>query len=165
MAISLACDPRNRAMLEQLLPWAVAVLCALALTCLVAARALARWRRRLHGHRRWVRAAAGEVEAEDLLAEHGFAILDRQAGLVWSIECDGEPHPVELRADLLVERAGRRFVAEVKTGVSAPLLTNAATRRQLLEYCVAYEVDSVLLVDVEAQAVREITFRASGGSR
>ncbi len=164
MAISLACDAR-RAVLEHVLPWALATLCALVLTVLLAARALARWRSRALARRRWARAAAGEVEAEDLLAERGFAVLDRQAGLVWSIECDGEPHPVELRADLLVERDGRRYVAEVKTGATAPLLTNAATRRQLLEYCVAYEVDSVLLVDIEAQAVREITFRLGESSR
>ena len=152
-------------MFDHVLPWAVASLCALALVFLVVARAVSRWRSRALARRRWTRAAAGEVEAEDLLAEQGFAILDRQAGLVWAIECDGEPHPVELRADLLVERDGRRYVAEVKTGISAPLLTNAATRRQLLEYCVAYQVDSVLLVDIDAQAIREVTFgRLSGGS-
>ena len=139
-------------MFDHVLPWAVA-------------RAVSRWRSRALARRRWTRAAAGEVEAEELLAEQGFAVVDRQAGLVWAIECDGEPHPVELRADLLVERDGRRYVAEVKTGISAPLLTNAATRRQLLEYCVAYQVDSVLLVDVDAQAIREVTFgRLSGGS-
>jgi hypothetical protein len=163
VAISLACDAR-RAVLEQVLPWAVAALCALVLTLLLAARALAHRRSRALARRRWQRAAAGEVEAEDLLAQRGFAVLDRQAGLVWSIDCDGEPHPVELRADLLVERDGRRYVAEVKTGATAPLLTNAATRRQLLEYCVAYQVDSVLLVDIEEQAVREITFPLSAGS-
>ena len=152
-------------MFHHVLPWAVASLCALALIVLVLTRAVSRWRSRALARRRWTRAAAGEVEAEDLLAEQGFAILDRQAGLVWAIECDGEPHPVELRADLLVERDGRRYVAEVKIGISAPLLTNAATRRQLLEYCVAYQVDSVLLVDVDAQAIREVTFgRLSGGS-
>jgi PD-(D/E)XK nuclease superfamily protein len=163
VAISLACDAAS-AMLERLLPWVVAALCALALAVLVATRALARWRSRALVRRRWTRAVVGEVEAEDLLAERGFAVVDRQAGLIWEIECDGQPHPVELRADLLVERDGRRYVAEVKTGATAPLLTHAATRRQLLEYCVAYQVDSVLLVDVEAQAVREITFRVSGGS-
>ncbi len=149
-------------MVEHVLAWVIAFVCALALVCLLAARALGRRRSRSLARRRWARAAAGEALAEDLLAERGFAIVLRQAGLVWSIECDGEPHPVELRADLLVERDGRRYVAEVKTGASAPLLTNAATRRQLLEYCVAYQVDSVLLVDVEAQAVREVTFRFSG---
>jgi hypothetical protein len=152
-------------MFDHVLPWAVASLCALALIVLLVARAVSRWRSRALARRRWTRAAAGEIEAEELLAEQGFAVLDRQAGLVWAIECDGEPHPVELRADLLVERDGRRYVAEVKTGISAPLLTNAATRRQLLEYCVAYQVDSVLLVDIDAQAIREVTFgRLSGGS-
>lgn len=164
MAISLACDARHP-MFQHALPWAIAALCALALAVLLAARALARQRSRSIARRRSARAIAGEREAEDLLADCGFAILDRQAGLVWSIECDGEPHPVELRADLLVERDGRRYVAEVKTGLSAPLLTNAATRRQLLEYCVAYQVDSVLLVDIDSQAIREVTFRFfSGGS-
>jgi hypothetical protein len=144
------------------LSWVIAISCALALTVLVLVRALARWRSRLAARRRSRRAFAGELEAEALLAERGFAVLDRQSGLSWAIECDGIPHPVELRADLLVERDGRRYVAEVKTGASAPLLTNAATRRQLLEYCVAYQVESVLLVDVEAGAVREVTFFSEG---
>ena len=146
-------------MFQHALPWVVAALCALALVLLLAARALARRRSRTLARRRSARAIAGEREAEDLLAGCGFAILDRQAQLLWSIDCDGEPHPVELRADLLVERDGRRYVAEVKTGISAPLLTNAATRRQLLEYCIAYQVDSVLLVDIDEQAIREVSFR------
>jgi Holliday junction resolvase-like predicted endonuclease len=112
----------------------------------------------VRAHRRSDRSIAGEIEAERLLERRGYRILARQPGLEWGIACDGEDLPVELRADLLVERRGRRYVAEVKTGVSAPLLTNAATRRQLLEYCVAYEVESVLLVDVEEQRVREISF-------
>src|SRR5262245_8563416 len=116
------------------------------------------WRARVAARRRSARALRGEVEAERLLTRLGFEVLARQVGLEWAIACDGEDHPVELRADLLVERGGRRYVAEVKTGVSAPLLTNAATRRQLLEYYIAYQVDSVLLVDIEAGCVREISF-------
>ncbi len=122
---------------------------------------LGRWRRyQASGlaKRRADRSIAGEVEAERLLARLGYQVIARQVGLEWAIACDGEDHPVELRADLLVERRGRRYVAEVKTGLSAPLLTNAATRRQLLEYCVAYEVESVLLVNVEEDRVCEISF-------
>jgi hypothetical protein len=116
------------------------------------------WRASLVARQRGARAVQGERDAERLLARLGYAIVDRQVGLDWAIACDGEDHLVELRADLLVERDGRRYVAEVKTGLSAPLLTNAATRRQLLEYCVAYQVDSVLLVDVEEGSVREVSF-------
>jgi hypothetical protein len=117
-----------------------------------------RWRGSAVARRRIERALRGESDAERLLERLGFAVLARQVGLEWAIACDGEDHVVELRADLVVERDGQRYVAEVKTGGSAPLLTNAATRRQLLEYCVAYDVDSVLLVDVEAGRVFEVSF-------
>jgi hypothetical protein len=143
---------------ESALAWSLAALCAAALLFLAVARALARWAGRRTARRRGARAVRGEREAEGLLHQLGYEVLERQAALAWSIECDGEAHPVQLRADLLVERAGRRYVAEVKTGTTAPLLTNAATRRQLLEYCVAYQVDSVLLVDIEASEVREVRF-------
>ncbi len=131
---------------------------ALALVILALLGRWRRWRGSVRAQRRSARSLAGELEAERLLARLGFQVVARQVGLEWAIACDGEDHPVELRADLLVERRGRRYVAEVKTGISAPLLTNAATRRQLLEYCVAYDVESVLLVDVEEERVREISF-------
>jgi hypothetical protein len=139
---------------------ALAALAALllALLALAAARRWRAWRGSARARQRSARALRGEREAEQLLARLGFDVVARQVGLEWVIACDGEDHLVELRADLLVERDGRRYVAEVKTGVSAPLLTNAATRRQLLEYCIAYEVDSVLLVDIEAGCVREVSF-------
>lgn len=122
------------------------------------ARAWDRWRASRRARRRSARAQRGESDAEALLGELGYRVLGRQVSLTWAIECDGEPHEALLRADLVVEREGRRYIAEVKTGAKAPQLTNAATRRQLLEYCVAYQVDSVLLVDVEADQVREVRF-------
>jgi hypothetical protein len=143
---------------EAALGWWVAALCTAALLWLIAGRAFARARARRTARRRGARAVRGERAAENLLADLGFTVLSRQAGLSWTIECDGQPYPVELRADLLVERGGQRYVAEVKTGAQAPRLENAATRRQLLEYAIAYRVDSVLLVEVESDAVREIRF-------
>jgi hypothetical protein len=116
------------------------------------------WRASAYARRRSARSLRGEEAAERLLARRGYTVLDRQVCLDWAIACDGEDHLVELRADLLVERDGRHYIAEVKTGDAAPLITNASTRRQLLEYCIAYQVDSVLLVDVEANSVCEISF-------
>ena len=63
-----------------------------------------------------------------------------------------------MRADLIVSRAGRRYVAEVKTGAVAPDVRHAPTRRQLLEYQHAYRADGVLLVAPEAGTVREVLF-------
>jgi hypothetical protein len=107
---------------------------------------------------RAARALAGEAAAEALLAEAGYAVTARQARRAWELRVDGEAIEIELRCDLLAEADGRTFVAEVKTGAAAPRLDTAATRRQLLEYQVAYGVDGVLLVDAEAGAVRRVDF-------
>jgi hypothetical protein len=120
-----------------------------------------RVRRRLasrRARRRSRRALVGESAAEHLLARAGYDVVDRQVALTWWIRCDDVDHAVELRADLLVERGGLAFVAEVKTGEAAPRLTTAATRRQLLEYRVAYGVDGVLLVDADRGTIQRVEF-------
>ena len=63
-----------------------------------------------------------------------------------------------MRADFVVVRRGRRYVAEVKTGQAAPDIAAPATRRQLLEYRCAFGVDGVLLVDAEAGRVHAVDF-------
>lgn len=52
----------------------------------------------------------------------------------------------------------------MKTGKLAPRLDHAATRRQLLEYRVAFGVDGVLLVDAEAERVTVVELGALGAS-
>ena len=75
---------------------------------------------------------------------------------------DGTWTEVELRADFLCSRNGRRFVADAKTGRDATGVGCAATRRQLLEYRLAYPVDGVLLVDAERDQVLRVEFEAPG---
>ena len=111
--------------------------------------------------RRWTvqararRAVDGELRAEPMLRQAGYEEIDRQVRGGWTVYSDGEPLAIGLRADLLVmrRRDARRYVAEVKTGRLAPRLDHAATRRQLLEYRMAFGVDGVLLVDAEAGRV------------
>ena len=123
-----------------------------------------------HLARRWTirararRAVEGELRAEPMLRAAGYEVLERQARGGWTVYADGEPLEIGLRADLLVARAGRRYVAEVKTGKLAPRLDHAATRRQLLEYRVAFGVDGVLLVDAEAERVTVVELGALGAS-
>lgn len=140
--------------------WAVLAIVALAgaLVALVLTR-LARgfcgsWRAK----RRAARAGVGEDAAAALLRRAGFRIVARQARTSWAPLVDGKPHETELRADYLVEARGELLVAEVKTGEAAPRLTTAATRRQLLEYHVAFAADGVLLVCPERGAIHRIEF-------
>lgn len=150
---------RLSAIPPELLVAALAV--ALLLVAVQSARlALTRWlpRRRIEAAR--AAGADGEARAEPLLRELGYAIVARQAPTTYELSVDGEPCVVALRADFLVERGGRRFVAEVKTGRAAPRVETPATRRQLLEYRVAFDVDGVLLVDVDAGRVHALGFPA-----
>ena len=122
---------------------------------------LSKLRQRLAIGRRQLRALDGERAAAHLLRAHGFAIDDAQVTHHYVLRCDGHPHTVQLRADYLVRRDGQRYIAEVKTGCDAPSLTNAATRRQLLEYAHAYDVDGVLLVDMAAGQIHHVAFPSS----
>lgn len=141
-----------------MLPWWVVALVGLALVALALwlRRAWVRWRIRA----RMSRAAWGEDRAAVLLARRGYAILARQHVTRWAVHVDGAPIEVTLRADYLVARGDRRFVAEVKTGHVAPRVETAATRRQLLEYSFAFGANGVLLVDAEQGRVMEVVFAA-----
>lgn len=108
--------------------------------------------------RRADRALRGEDAAVDLLERAGYRIEARQVGTRWPIRVGGEEVEIALRADYLVRRGGRRWVAEVKTGEQAPSLSHAPTRRQILEYRHAFDVDGALLVEPERGAVTEVHF-------
>lgn len=158
-------------MLERL-PWADVpawLILVVVLAGLLALQTLSLWWLRgkpARVHReRMRRAVRAEKQAERLLRKQGFRILDRQVEGGWAWDVDGERHRARLRADLLVTRAGRRYVAEVKSGSEAPSASAPATRRQLLEYRLAYNVDGVLLVDMEEHRLREVRFFLPATSR
>jgi hypothetical protein len=112
--------------------------------------------RRAAAHARSARAGEGEEGAFALLRRAGYDVLERQAEGEWTVRADGQPVTFGLRADYLVAREGRRYVAEVKTGRLAPRLSHAPTRRQLLEYGAAFDVQGVLLVDADAESVTHV---------
>ena len=119
------------------------------------------WLRQKSGRkarRRSNRAVQGEHEAEMFLKQRGFKILDRQLRRQHSMLIDGEQVSFEVRADLLVRKRFKTYIAEVKTGQLAPDPSAAQTRRQLLEYSLIFQEYGLLLVDMESKLIREITF-------
>ncbi|MBP9086783.1 MAG: hypothetical protein KBG15_11730 [Kofleriaceae bacterium] len=113
-----------------------------------------------HAINRAARAQSGESSSEGQLHSAGFEILQRQAHAIWAPRINGVAEPFELRADFLVQDIETQeiLVAEVKTGELAPELSTAATRRQLLEYQLAFGVAAVLLVWPERQQILRIEF-------
>lgn len=103
-------------------------------------------------------AQAGEGAAEALLEAEGYTVLDRQVPVQGRMRLDGEEATFSVRLDLEVERSGRLYVAEVKTGTLAPDPTLAATRRQLREYAALLPDHGLLLVDMESETITEVDF-------
>jgi hypothetical protein len=123
------------------------------------------WVRGARRHRilgRVTRAGIGEARAADHLVSLGFEILGAQVATDYPVTVDGKETQVSVRADYVVRRGEARYVVEVKTGSVAPRIETSATRRQLLEYRVAFDVDGVLLLDAEAGRLHEITFPGVG---
>lgn len=120
---------------------------------------VARVRKRLAGRRHQRGGARSERRAERLLSREGFTILERHPEARWSLWVDGRRVDVRSQADLLVRRRGKRFVAEVKAGVHGTDPTKAATRRQLLEYARAFDVDGLVFVDMRSERIHLIAFQ------
>jgi len=138
----------------------VFVLCLiLLLACgLLAGLALAR--------RKLVRRAAtsralgrrGRDRALKLLRRHGFEVLDEEVTAPGLVQVDSRLEEYTVRADALVRRKRRVYVAEFKGGPSSASIHNRATRRQLLEYACVFGTDGVLLVDADAGRVHYVRF-------
>lgn len=134
----------------------------LTIAALLAGAAIAFVARALFGSirlkRRFARGARAEEKAAALAVRRGYRILGTQVPGEVTVRVDGEARPVRVRADMLLARGFRRFIAEVKSGAVAPDPTSSATRRQLLEYTHAFEADGLLLFDMERGRIHEIRF-------
>ena len=143
--------------------WLSGALLVAAVSVWLASR-LRRWSLRRSLQRRAARAQRAERRAAGLLEARGFEVLGRQVRRTWTLSADGEEVPFTLIADYLVQGRGRRWVAEVKTGEWALDLRHGPTRRQLLEYRQAFDVEGVLLVDAEGQTLRSVEFQQGPSS-
>lgn len=138
------------------------ILWVLVVVAFVAGAVLFSFLRRLY--QRWVAywrqriGRIGENQAAKLMKSRGYTIIQSQPPARMVMRVDGQPVDITIRADYLVSRLGKTYVAEVKTGDRAPRPTQGDTRRQLLEYSLAYRADGVLLVDMSAREIHEIEF-------
>ena len=107
---------------------------------------------------RFRRGIAAESRAIVVAERAGYRVVGTQVPGTVTILIDGRARTLDVRADMLLERGFRRFIAEVKTGRVAPDPTSRATRRPLLEYAHAFDADGLLLFDMEKERIHEIRF-------
>jgi hypothetical protein len=119
---------------------------------------LARARTRARAARSRDLGRRGQDRAGRLLRAAGYRIVGTEVVGEGFILVDGETVGYRVRADFLVRRWFRRYVAEVKGGAESAAPGNRATRRQLMEYARVFRVSGVLLVDADAGRVHRVEF-------
>ena len=105
---------------------------------------------------------AGHATGLRLLQRAGYVIEATEVEAKHRVVVDGQEQIFRVRADALVRTGHLRYVAEIKSSARAARPSNRATRRQLLEYAVAFDVGGVLLVDSESSRICVVRFPAQG---
>lgn len=100
----------------------------------------------------------GEARAIRLLERGGYTVVASEQTARGIVRIDGVDQEYLVRCDALVERRGRRFVAEFKGGPEAARIETRATRRQLLEYAWVFDVDALLLVAADRGTIQLVEF-------
>ena len=103
--------------------------------------------------------ARGSERALRLLRRKGYRIERLEAAATVHVLVDGRREEYGIRADAIVRRRRRTYVAEIKAGLESATLANRFTRRQLLEYARAFQdADGLLLVDAHRGRIHRVEF-------
>lgn len=117
--------------------------------------------------RRAARSQPPPPDADDpaaaLLRDRGYAVVAAAAEAEVALRVDGRGQPRRVRADYLVERGGRIYAVRLRGGSRGARVGDAAGRRLLLEFALAFRPDGVLLVDPRRGRIRTVEFSAAGG--
>ena len=92
------------------------------------------------------------------MIKNGYKIIKYHYRKQYDVKQNDDKIKINLEADYIVKRRGKRYIAEVKSGDSATEIKNSSTRRQLLEYSLFIENDGLILVDMENQKLSRIEF-------
>lgn len=149
-------------MSDPLLSFALGVACTFGILKLK--QRYASWR----GEKRKKKDAAKKAElglqraenAEALLKKLGYTVVTRDPPASYAMLLAGEPQIVHIHADFLVEKEGKRMVANVRVGEAAKL-DKADTRANFIEQQHAFGVAAVLLVDPDAKVVSPVRFQTA----
>lgn len=113
----------------------------------------ARWR----GKKVARRGIRGEEKARKLLEANGYKVIAHHLSDKVQMKIDGKIHENTIRADFLVRKGLKRYVAEVKTGAKAKA-TLPDVRRQMLEYYLIFKPSGMLFVDMEREKIQLVSF-------
>ncbi|MCK5824429.1 MAG: hypothetical protein KAG96_03385 [Ichthyobacteriaceae bacterium] len=99
-----------------------------------------------------------EIKARGFLESKGYKIISEQEIHYHKYSVNGKEYKSKLILDYVVEKSGKKYIVEVKSGQSAVSLHDKNSRRQLLEYDFVIENDGVFLLDMESKNMQKVNF-------
>jgi Holliday junction resolvase len=129
------------------------------IVCLILYIKISHWLRAKGLRKRFSKSRRAEKEAEKVLMKNGYAVIDAQKSKPLLITIGDKVHRYLVRIDYLVRKRGKVYVVEVKSGEKIPYITNRETRRQMLEYYLAYQPSGILLLNMKNKSISEVKFQ------
>ena len=120
---------------------------------------ISNWVRGKKLRQRFSKSRQAEKEAEKILRKNGYTIIDIQKSKPLLITIGDKIHRYLVRIDYLARKRGKVYVVEVKSGEKIPYITNRETRRQMLEYYLAYQPSGILLLNMKNKTISEVKFQ------
>ena len=130
--------------------------------CLILYLKISNWLRTKRLRKRFSKSRQAEKEAEKILKRNGYAIIDAQKSKPLLVTIGDKIHRYLVRIDYLARKKGKIYVVEVKSGEKIPYITNRETRRQMLEYYLAYQPSGILLLNMKNKSISEVKFQFEG---
>jgi len=127
--------------------------------CLIFYVKISNWLRAERLRKRFSKSRQAEKEAEKILKKNGYTIIDVQKSKPLLITIGDKIHRYLVRIDYLARKRGKVYVVEVKSGEKIPYITNRETRRQMLEYYLAYQPSGILLLNMKNKSISEVKFQ------
>jgi Holliday junction resolvase-like predicted endonuclease len=127
--------------------------------CLILYIKITNWLRTKKLKQRFSKSRQAEKEAEKILRKKGYTIIDAQKSKPLHISIGDKIHRYLVRIDYLVRKRGKVYVVEVKNGEKVPYITNRETRRQMLEYYLAYQPNGIILLNMKNKSISEVKFQ------
>ena len=130
--------------------------------CLFLYIKISNWLRVKRLKQRFHKSRQAEKDAEKILRKNGYTIIDVQKSKPLLITIGDKIHRYLVRVDYLARKRGKIYVVEVKSGEKIPYITNRETRRQMLEYYLAYQPSGIILLNMNTKTISEVRFQFEG---
>ena len=108
--------------------------------------------------KRFSRGVILENRARGFLRDKGYSIVSEQEICYHRYKVNGKNFESKIILDYVVQKNGKKYIVEVKSGKSAISVKDKNSRRQLLEYDFVIENDGIFLLDMENRVMNLVKF-------